>query len=120
MNYIFKGTGLDLTEELEESVKQKMEGSEKLLKNFPGIVEARVELGRTTSHHRSGDIYRAEINLRVDGEVLRAEAEAFDIHAAIDGVKDKIHREIEKRHKRRISIVRRGARAIKNILRSPF
>lgn len=120
MNYIFKGTGLDLTTDLEDLVKQKFEGTERLLKNFPGVVEARVELARTTAHHRTGDIYRAEVNLRLDGDVLRAEAETFDVHSAIDELKDKLQREVEKRHKRRISVIRRASRRVKDLLRYPF
>lgn len=75
------------------------------------------ELGKTTQHHRSGDIYRAEINLQVGGHTFRAVAEKDDLYAAIDEVKDELGREVKANKKKRISIIRRGAQKLKNILR---
>ena len=43
-----------------------------------------------------GDIYRAEINLRVPGKLLRAEEEAESIHTAINIVKEELERQIKK------------------------
>lgn len=70
----------------------------KFLQHFEGKGEAELllEVSRTTHHHKKGEVFFVAADLRLPGQVLRAEESAEDIHAAIDIVKDKLHAEIEK------------------------
>ena len=79
-----------------------------------------VEVGRTTQHHKSGDIFRAEINLKLKGDSLRAVREAEDLYAAIDQVKDEIVDLLTTHADKRRTLLRRGAAKIKNILKGLY
>ena len=62
-----------------------------------GVVELKLEVSRTSNHHRKGDeVFMAAADLRLPGKILRGEASASDIRKAIDEVRDILHMEIEK------------------------
>ena len=61
-----------------------------------GPIEARVEVGLPSKHHRSGRIYYAEINLKVGGKLLRATCQHEDLRNAIVDAKNELQREIKK------------------------
>lgn len=98
MKIIIKSTNLDLTPALKEYIEEKIGALQKFVSRFDleGAVEARVEVGRTSKHHLKGKVLRAEVNLDLPGKVLRAEDEDYDVRVAIDRVRDKLKREIEK------------------------
>lgn len=111
-------SGIPATPALEEYVHKKVDSLDKFLPVGDESVEAQVEIGKTTHHHQKGDFFRAEINLHMAGKhYLRAEAEAPDLYAAIDAVRDEMAREIKKIKGRGETMFRRGARIVKNILR---
>lgn len=92
-----KSTNLDLTPPLNEYIEDKFGSLERFVEKFDkeGTAEARVEVARTTRHHHKGNVFRAEVNLRLAGGILRAEATAQDIRTAIGKVKDKLQRQIK-------------------------
>lgn len=97
MKIIIKATNLDLTEPLKVYIEEKLESLNRFLQAIDAdVVRARVEVARSTRHHRSGNVYHVDINLDLPGKVLRAEEDSEDIRVAIDAVKDKLKREIEK------------------------
>jgi len=98
MQINIKATNLDLTPALKDYIEAKIGSLSKFLQRFEaeGVVEAWVEVGRTTRHHQKGNVFRAEADLRLPGKVLRAEDEDFDVRAAIDKIKDRLKREIER------------------------
>ena len=58
---------------------------------------SRTGRGRTGQHASpEGDVYRAEVNIELPGRMLRAEETRLGYPAAIDSVRDKLRREIEK------------------------
>ena len=93
-----KATKLDITPALKEYIEEKIGSLEKFIKTYDaeGGVEMWIEVGRTTLHHHKGDVFRAEADIRLPGKVLRAEDEDSDVRVAIDRVRDKLKREIEK------------------------
>lgn len=98
MKISVKGTDLDLTPAISEFIEQKIGSLSKFIGTFDerGVAEARVEIQRTTQHHRHGNVFRAEVNLRLPGKVIRAEHSDENVRAAIDAVKDKLKIEIDK------------------------
>lgn len=118
MKIIFKSKDLEITDTIRSYTEKKISTLEKFLKNFnQEIILAEIELGRTTWHHKSGEIFRAEINLSIDGEVFRAESEQDDLYASIDEVRDDLEQEIKKFKAKRDTIFIRGARSIKKHFR---
>lgn len=85
MKIVIKGTKLELTQPIKDYVNEKIGSLEKF---FGKIIEARVEVEMTTRHHQKGDIYRAEVNLRIPGKIIRVEKTEKNLYKAIDKVKD--------------------------------
>ncbi|OGE83911.1 MAG: ribosomal subunit interface protein [Candidatus Doudnabacteria bacterium RIFCSPLOWO2_01_FULL_44_21] len=108
MNITIKGTHLDLTASIKQYVEEKV-GS--LLK-FIQATEAKVELERD-QHHRTGLIFRSEITLIVGGKIMRAEASAEDVYAAVDLVLPKLKEQISKFKDKKNDLRRKGARLAK-------
>ncbi|MBI5147554.1 MAG: ribosome-associated translation inhibitor RaiA [Parcubacteria group bacterium] len=98
MKISIKGTNLDLTPAISEFIELKIGSLSRFIGAFDekGVVEVKVEIQRTTKHHRRGDVFRAEANLRLPKKILRAEHSDADIRTAIDFVKNKLKLEIEK------------------------
>jgi|ETNmetMinimDraft_8_1059916.scaffolds.fasta_scaffold387175_1 ribosomal subunit interface protein len=95
---IIKTTNLELTPALNEYIETKLWSLNKFVDKWDieGAVEAKVEIGKTTKHHKKGNIYRTEVSLALPGKIIRAQREEWDIRVAIDRVKRKLQQEIKK------------------------
>jgi len=113
MKITIKTTNIDLTQDIKNYVNEKIGGVSKFVE---GVIEVFVEVGRTTYHHQSGRIFRAEVNMRLPDKVLRVEAERKDLKLAIDEVKDKLQRQIKKYKRGRKARSLRGFRVLKKFL----
>lgn len=114
MKIILKSKNLEITQSVEDYLQKKLDSLEKFVKDFnQELLIADIEVGRTTFHRKSGDVFRAEINLSLGGELLRAEAESDDLFAAIDEVRDDLELKIKKFKTKKETIFKRGARSIK-------
>ncbi len=100
MKIDLKVSHIELTPSLREYAEKKISSLDKFLKRWEveagGEIKVWIEIDRTTSHHHKGPVYRAVADIKLPKRVLRAEEYNADIRAAIDGVKDKLKREIEK------------------------
>lgn len=111
-----KTTNFEITPSIRTYLQEKLNALDKFLPNDESIF-ADVELAKTTKHHQKGDIFKAEVNLKVPGRLIRAVAEEWDLHVAIDAMKDELQREITGNKEKNISLYRRGARLLKKLLR---
>ena len=94
MKIILSGKNIKLDEPLKVFVEERIGGLEKFLGQGP--IEARVEIGLPSKHHRSGKICYAEVNLKVGGKLLRATCQHEDMRNAIVDVKNELQRQIKK------------------------
>lgn len=117
MNIHTKTTNLTLTPEIQDYLDKKMEAFDKIIDPNDTSVSCQVELARTTNHHKAGDIFRAEINLRKDGKQFRAVSEQTTIMEALDEVKDELLRELKSYKSKQETLVRRGGAAVKNMVK---
>lgn len=108
MNIAIKATNLDLTPAIKEYAEEKVGNLEK----FIAPIEAKIELERDRKHH-SGEVFRAEVTLVMGGRLLRADATAEDMYAAIDLTIPKIKEQISKFKDKRTTLQKRGARSAK-------
>lgn len=87
------GTNIELTPDIKGYVEEKIGGLERYSDN---IIGASVELGKTTEHHNKGNIFRAEVNLQLPGQVIRHVESADNllpaINAAVKGLKLQINK----------------------------
>lgn len=120
MNINLKATNFELTPAIKEYAEKKVNGLEKFIRMTDESVQAWVEVGKTTNHHNKGEIFRAEIQIHIPhcGRGVRAESSCETLNEAIDSAHDKIKLELEKIKDKKISLARRGARAIRKII--PF
>jgi len=103
MNIKIKATRVELSEELKDYIEKKVG----MLEKYLGSVQATnmdVEVEKTTNHHQKGDIYRAEFNLAVPGELLRVEKSEGEIKKAIDKVKDHMEVVIKKYKEKKLGM----------------
>ncbi|MEO8637364.1 MAG: ribosome-associated translation inhibitor RaiA [Candidatus Taylorbacteria bacterium] len=113
-----KATNTSLTPAIKEYVEKKIGSLERMIKPDDTSALADVEIEKTTNHHKDGEeLFRAEVNLRVGKAYFRAEASNFDLYAAIDFLKDEMHRELSVNKRKTIHMIRKGGQAIKNIIK---
>ncbi|MBY0310115.1 HPF/RaiA family ribosome-associated protein [Patescibacteria group bacterium] len=111
----FKHTRTDEAKHLEELVTHKFATLAKYIGNEPS---ARCEVEfQKEAPHQSGLVYRVEVNVSVKGKFFRAEATDETFEKAIDVVRSELDTELRKAHSKRESLVRRGGRKMKDMLR---
>ncbi|MEX0932456.1 MAG: ribosome-associated translation inhibitor RaiA [Parcubacteria group bacterium] len=115
MNINIKATGIELTPDLSDYVHKKVGSLEKYFSKKSSDIVVQVEVAKSTEHHRTGDVYRAEVHVSGDGLDLYAGSEESDIFAAIDVVKDEITREARRTIDKESTLARRGGAIIKNM-----
>ncbi len=111
-----KATNFKLEPVVYDYIEEKIGNLDRFIENVDySVVQGWVEVGLTTKHHQSGDIYRAEVQIRLPGRSVRSEAIAKDIFLAIDAVKDELQGELKKSKEKEAAIDKRGGRMFKKI-----
>jgi ribosomal subunit interface protein len=118
MNINIKTTNITLKPELEAYLSKKLLSLKKIIDLDADNAFAQVELGKTTKHHKSGNIFIAEINLRVGRRRFRVVSQQADIYAAIDGMKDELSQDIKSKQEKQRTRTRKGEAQIKEIARN--
>lgn len=117
MNIKIRSINFEITPTIDDYVSKKISSLDKFLEVSDGSI-CEVEIGRTTKHHNSGDIFRAEINLTQPGaKQVYAVAEEEDLYTAIDIVRDEAERAIVSRKTKSDTLFRRGASQIKDLIK---
>jgi putative sigma-54 modulation protein len=115
MKINIKATGIELTPAISDYVQKKVSALHKYIHNDDAV--AQVEVGRTTQHHKTGEVFKAEVHITGAGLDLYAVSEHSDLYAAIDLVKDEITRNAVHEKGKRETLTRRGGQMVKNVLK---
>ena len=107
MKIILSGKNIKLDEALKVFVDDRIGGLRKFLEDPNGLVEARVEIGLPSKHHRSGRIYYAEVNLKIGRKLLRATCQHEDMRNAIVDVKNELQSQIKKFKNKKLDLTRK-------------
>lgn len=110
----FKATGTELDQRLVELLEKKLSSLEHYVGNASSICEA--EFAKEAPR-QSGNVFRVEVNLTVNGDLFRADAVMDSFEKAIDEVRDELDKELRRTVKKKESMFRKGGRAIKEMLR---
>jgi len=118
MQIKIKTLNIELTNAIESYVDEKLQSIEKFMvahENEEPVLY--VDIGKTTNHHNSGDVFRAEVNVSVRGKQFRAVSEKEDLYAAVDDVRTELVRELTSHKDKERTLFRKGAGMIKDLLR---
>lgn len=113
MRINIKTTNIASNPGLSGFIYKRLEAFEKLTSRHSEATIVDVEVGRTTTHHHTGDIYRAEINVHIGNKSFRATQETGDLNASIDAARDQMLEELRSNKEKRLSLVRRGSQKVK-------
>lgn len=111
-----KATNITFTPSISEYIEKKVNMLGKFFRGGEDVL-VNVEVGKVSKHHKSGDVFRAEIRAIVDGQNYYAVSETGDLYAAIDMVKDEIVQELTSSRKKALRLFRKGGAKIKKLLR---
>lgn len=123
MKINIKATGIELTQAISNYVYKKVSTVEKYLPAQAGLdknnadIVAQVEVGKSTRHHKAGNIFRAEVHIIGANLDLYAVSEMEDLYVAIDVVKDEIVHNVLQLKGKRETLARRSAGAMKNMIK---
>lgn len=97
MNLLLTGQHVDISPAIREYVETKLE---RVIRHFDQIIDIAIVLGIEKPAEKDKR-QRAEVNLRVKGNMIHIEHYAEDLYAAIDGLIDKLDRQVV-RHKDKV------------------
>lgn len=128
MKINLQGKGIELTESIKDYVLKRVTSLEKLLSGIEkrgGEVRVSFDIGKSTNHHKRGEIFHVDCLIKIDGKEFYAGFNAEDLYGAIDEVKQTLFNDIQKNKDRRQTLFKRGAMSIKKMLkglskRNPF
>ena len=114
MNITLLGTNLDITESLREKVYAEFKRFEKILEPNTHIA---VEIGKTTHHHKNGEVYKAEVKIVEPKAEYYADFVTENLYESIDTLADELFQKITSSKSKHRSLFRRGGAKIKKLLR---
>ena len=116
INTNIKATNMELTGAINDYVNKRLDGIKKFIKETDKVI-VQVEVGKTTNHHKQGDVFRAEFNVEISGTEFYTFSEKEDLYAAIDDAKEEIVRQITNNKNRKQTLFKRGAKSVKKMLK---
>ncbi len=116
MNIRIQGLSVPLTPAIEEYVLKRIAPLEKLVSDQSVVCE--IELGKTTNHHKSGDIFKAEVNMVLPDKHVYLVSEKEDLFQAIDDLREQLDYVLSVRKEKKQTLFRRGALKIKDMLKN--
>ncbi|MCX6755473.1 MAG: ribosome-associated translation inhibitor RaiA [Candidatus Nomurabacteria bacterium] len=123
MNINIKIKNIEPVEPLNEYVNKRLVVLEKFIKNPDTIIY--VEVGKTTNHHKNGDVFKAEIMIGSGDSKFFAICETDDVYKAVDEAKEELVRKFTSNKDKKQTLFKRGASSVKKMLkgisdRNPF
>lgn len=117
MNKNIKATNIEITPAISDYLDKRISAFDRFIPTDDTSAMCQIEVGKTTKHHKSGDFFKAEVNLRVSGKNFYAVSEKEDLYAAIDEVKDEIVYQMTSEKDKSMTLMRKGALKFKNMIR---
>lgn len=115
MNISINAHSIELTAPLKEYVEKRLGGLGKYTGSDPMVI---IDLLKTTSHHRQGEIFEAKAVVTTPlGKVHHAASQKVDLYEAIDDIRSELVRELSSAKDKKTTLFRRGAQRVKNLLK---
>ena len=117
MKISIKTTNITLTPDIKEYLDRKLESLKKFIGADDSAVAVDVELGKSSTHHQTGDVFRAEINVFEGKKSHRAVAEGNDLVSALDGMKDQILHSLRNDKTKKMTLIKKTGSRLKQFIR---
>jgi ribosomal subunit interface protein len=111
----YKATNTELTQELQTLLESKFTSLEKYIGDETDV-KCEVEFSKSAPQE-SGNVYTVEANLWLKGTMYRAEATEDQFEKAIDEVRAELDKELRRATKKQNSLLKRGGRKLKEMMR---
>ena len=111
----YKATNTELDQELQNLLEAKLTSLEKYIGDETDV-NCDVEFEKVAPKE-NGKVYRVEVNLWLRGNLYRAEATEDQFEKSIDEVRAELDKELRRAHKKHHSLIRRGGRRLKEMMR---
>lgn len=120
MKINLQAKNMELTEAIHDYVEKRVTNLGKLLSTFEnngGEIVVNFEVGKSTNHHKSGDVFHSDCLININGKEFYSSSDKEDLYEAIDEIKENLFRDISKNKDKKLSLFHRGARKIKNTIK---
>jgi ribosomal subunit interface protein len=118
MRYNVKATDFELTPAIRDYVEKSISHLDKFVSpEHKDLPMCYVEIGKTTNHHKKGELFKAEYTIHVGEKSLRAESQMEDLYAALDKVTEEMSEEIKSFKEKNSSLIKKGGAKIKDIIK---
>ena len=105
---------IDLTDALRNHVESELAKLDKVINPESRIY---VEIGKTTHHHKQGDVYKAQGRIVSPGTEYFADIITNDLYTAIGDLGNELFRQVTQTTSRKRALLRKGQALIKKLLR---
>lgn len=116
MQITITGVHIEVTGAIKEYIHEKYEILQKYTKD-DHTARLAIELSKTTEHRQQGDMYQVSALLTRKGKEKSLDTVSDDLYKSIDLMKDKISRELTEGKDKELSLFKRGAHKIKNLVK---
>ena len=117
-NMTLKGLRMELTDSIKNYTTDKLSHLEKFI---PTGAHIAVEIGRPSSHHKSGpDVYQASIEIDSAGQTYYICITDADLYASIDRARDEIAEMIKQGRGKKQALWKQGRAMIKSAMRGEW
>ncbi|KKR29798.1 MAG: ribosomal subunit interface protein [Candidatus Zambryskibacteria bacterium RIFCSPHIGHO2_02_FULL_39_16] len=126
MRINIKATGIELTPAISSYVNKKIYPIEKYLPVHTrqedtdvssSDIVVQVEVEKITQHHKTGNVFRAEVHITGVGLDVYADSQQADLYAAIDVVKDEVLHNLVQLKGKRETLSRKSAQMVKDVMK---
>jgi|SRR3989344_2380812 len=97
MKIIIHGVRIEVTAAIKSHVEEKIGMlAHHMDPKHADLAEARVEVGKPSEHHHKGEVFYAEVNLKMGKEFMRATVTKNDLYTAINDCRNELERQLDK------------------------
>lgn len=111
----YKHTNVEPDERLQQLIEQKFSALDKYIGNETDV-RCAVEIEKTNGKEANKS-HRVEVNFWLTGTLYRAEATDESFEKAVDEVREELDKEVRRAHKKHNSLLKKGGRKIKEMMR---
>ncbi len=121
MKHNIKGLDMVLTPAISGYLEKRIAHLDKFISpEHKQEVMCYAEIGKSTKHHKKGDVFAAELTVHVGGKSFRAKTEEYDLYAAIDRAVEEMTEELTSFKDKEVSFIRRHGARLKALLKGLY